>query len=86
MTWIAVIFLGVFSTVIGYVIWYVVLRIKNASEISVYLYAIPVLSTIISFFWFNHEITIMFIFGGFLVLFGLYLVNTKNAKSNKKVE
>jgi len=48
--WFAVIFLGVFSTVIGYIIWYVALRIKSASEISIYLYAIPVISTIISYF------------------------------------
>jgi drug/metabolite transporter (DMT)-like permease len=84
--WFAVIFLGIFSTVIGYVIWYVALRIKSASEISVYLYAIPVLSTIISYFWFKDEITFMFLFGGFLVLFGLFLVNKKKVKSNKKVE
>jgi drug/metabolite transporter (DMT)-like permease len=84
--WFAVIFLGIFSTVIGYVIWYVALRIKSASEISIYLYAIPVISTVISFFWFNDEITIMFVFGGFLVLFGLFLVNAKKEKTNKKVE
>ena len=82
--WFAVIFLGIFSTVIGYVIWYVALKIKSASDISIYLYAIPVISTIISYFWFKDEITIMFILGGFLVLFGLYLVNAKKTKSNKK--
>jgi drug/metabolite transporter (DMT)-like permease len=82
--WFAVVFLGIFSTVIGYVIWYVALRLKSASEISIYLYAIPVLSTIISYFWFNDEITIMFILGGFLVLFGLYLVNAKKEKNKQK--
>ncbi len=84
-TWFAVIFLGLFSTVIGYVIWYIALKIKSASEISIYLYAIPVLSTIISYFWFKIEITFMFILGGFLVLFGLYIVNIKK-KPNKKIE
>ena len=85
--WFAVIFLSVFSTVIGYIIWYVALRIKSASEISIYLYAIPVISTIISYFWFKDEITFMFIIGGFLVLTGLFIVNMKkNKKSNKKIE
>ena len=82
--WFAVIFLGIFSTVIGYVIWYVALRLKSASEISIYLYATPVISTIISYFWFNDKITIMFIFGGFLVLFGLYIVNAKKEKNKQK--
>ena len=85
--WFAVIFLGVFSTVIGYVIWYIALKLRSASEISIYLYAIPVLSTIISYFWFKDEITIMFILGCFLVLFGLYIVNMKKKeKKNKKIE
>lgn len=82
--WIAIIFLGVFSTVIGYGLWYIALKIKTASEISIYLYAIPVLSTIISFFWFKDVITPMFVFGGFLVITGLIIVNMK--KTNKKID
>jgi len=83
--WFAVIFLALFSTVIGYVIWYIALKIKSASEISIYLYAIPVLSTLVSYFWFKIEITLMFVLGGFLVLFGLFIVNMKK-KPKKKIE
>ena len=82
-SWIAVIFLGVCSTVIGYVLWYVALEIKTASEVSVYLYAIPVLSTIISYFWFGDEITMLFVFGGVLVITGLIIVNMKDRKSKR---
>lgn len=81
--WFAVIFLGVFSTVVGYGLWYIVLKIKSASEISIYLYAIPVLSTIISYFMFKEKITLMFILGGFLVIAGLIIVNIR-AKINFK--
>jgi drug/metabolite transporter (DMT)-like permease len=79
--WFAVIFLGIFSTIIGYVIWYIALEIKNASDISIYLYGIPVVSTIISFFWFGHNITLFFVLGGFLVILGLYLVNVEKHKT-----
>ena len=82
--WFAIIFLGVFSTVVGYVIWYVALKIKTASELSVYLYAIPVLSIIFSFFIFKEEITLMFILGGLLVITGLVIVNRK--RTNKKID
>ena len=82
-SWIAVIFLGVCSTVIGYVLWYVALEIKTASEVSIYLYAIPVLSTIISYFWFGDEITMLFVFGGVLVITGLIIVNMKDRKSKR---
>ena len=78
--WFSVFFLAVFSTVVGYAIWYIALKIKNASEISVYLYAIPVLSTIISYVWLNEQITAMFILGGTLVIIGLVLVNRKTNK------
>jgi drug/metabolite transporter (DMT)-like permease len=72
---IAVIFLGVLSTVMGYIIWYVALEIKTASEISVYLYAIPVISTILSYGLFGDKITLLFVLGGILVIAGLVIVN-----------
>ena len=79
--WSVVIFLGVFPTVIGYVLWYVALEIKSASEISVYLYFVPVLSTIISYILFRNEITWLFVFGGALVILGLHVVNKQSSKA-----
>ena len=84
-TWTAVLFLGCFSTVIGYVIWYVALEIKTASEMSVYLYAIPVISTLVSVFRFNDKITLLYGVGGLLVIIGLILVN-KKTNHNKKID
>jgi len=83
-TWIAVIFLGACSTVIGYIIWYVALEIKTATEISVYLYLIPVFSTLVSFFLFDDKITLYYILGGILVIFGLYIVNQNNKKNKQE--
>jgi len=76
--WCIILFLGVCPTVIAYILWYVALEIKNASELSVYLYFIPVLSTIISYIIFKEVITWLFIFGGALVILGLYIVNKQN--------
>lgn len=82
--WFAVLFLGVCSTVIAYLFWYVALEIKTASEISIYLYAIPVVSTIISYFLLGEEITLFFIFGGILVIAGLIVVNMTKKKNLRK--
>lgn len=85
--WFAVIFLGVFSTVIGYSIWYIALKIKTASELSIYLYAIPVFSTIFSYLMFKDEITSIFILGGVLVIAGLVIVNKRSEKQlDKKID
>jgi drug/metabolite transporter (DMT)-like permease len=81
--WGAVLFLALLPTVIGYILWYVALEIKTASEISVFLYFIPVLSTIISYFLFQEPITLLFIFGGALVIGGLIIVNMKKSNSEK---
>ena len=75
--WSAVIFLALCSTVVAYVLWYVALETRQASELSVYLYFIPVLSTIISFIFFHEHITILFLVGGVLVILGLIIVNKK---------
>jgi drug/metabolite transporter (DMT)-like permease len=79
--WGAVLFLAVLPTVVGYILWYVALEIKTASEISVFLYFIPVLSTLISYFLFYEQITWMFLLGGIFVIMGLIIVNTKNSKT-----
>ena len=73
--WIAVIFLAIFPTFIAYILWYVALEIKPASELSIYLYCIPILSTIISYFLLNDSITYIFFIGGLIVIIGLYIVN-----------
>ena len=83
-TWAAILFLGVFSTVIGYAIWYIALEMKTASEISIYLYAIPVISTIASYILFQDAITIFFVVGGIFVILGLVLVNIKEKNSITK--
>jgi drug/metabolite transporter (DMT)-like permease len=81
--WGAVLFLALLPTVIGYILWYVALEIKTASEISVFLYFIPVLSTIISYFLFHEPITWLFIFGGALVIGGLIIVNMQKSNLEK---
>jgi drug/metabolite transporter (DMT)-like permease len=85
-SWIAILFLGILSTTIGYIIWYVALEIKTASEISVYLYAIPVISTIVSYFIFDDKITLFFLLGGLLVIVGLIIVNMKFKNNDKKID
>jgi drug/metabolite transporter (DMT)-like permease len=80
--WIAVLFLAIFPTVIAYTFWYVALQVKPASELTVYLYFTPVLSTLIGFLMLNEALTIFYIFGGFLVIVGLYVVNLQ--KRNNK--
>lgn len=82
--WGAVLFLALLPTVVGYVLWYVALEVKTASEISVFLYFIPVLSTIISYVLFNEYISVFFALGGMLVIAGLIVVNWNQSNQQSK--
>jgi drug/metabolite transporter (DMT)-like permease len=81
--WIVLLFLGIFPTVIAYILWYVALEMKSASNLGTYLFFIPVLSTIISVILLNEEITWLFVIGGILVIIGLHIVNRREISKNK---
>jgi len=86
--WLAVLFLACFPTVIAYTFWYSALEVRKASELTVYLYFTPVISTLASYLILNEGITIWYIIGGFLVILGLYVVNKKRStvKFAKKIQ
>jgi drug/metabolite transporter (DMT)-like permease len=77
--WGAVLFLALLPTVVGYVLWYVALEVRSASEISVFLYFIPVLSTIVSAVLFGEQVTWWFVCGGVLVIGGLLIVHMRKS-------
>lgn len=83
MGWFAVIFLALFPTVVSYILWFVALEIKKASEISTFLYFIPVLSTLISYLWLDEKITPFFLIGGLMVISGLLIVNKQENKNRR---
>ena len=82
--WIAVIFLACFPTVIAYTFWYAALEVKPASELTIYLYITPIISPLVSCLFFGESITMWYVIGGFLVLFGLYVVNRKKRNNSVK--
>jgi drug/metabolite transporter (DMT)-like permease len=75
----AVLFLGLFSTIMSYVLWYMALQRQSASSLSVYLYVIPVIATLISWMLFDDEITMLYLLGGVLVIVGVAIVNRQRA-------
>jgi drug/metabolite transporter (DMT)-like permease len=73
--WSAVLFLAIFPTVIGYVLWYVALEKTTAAKIGIYLYFIPIISTVISYFMFDEAVTLLFVLGAAFVIGGLVILN-----------
>lgn len=74
LTVLSVIFLGVFSTYFSYQGWYYFLNREEASKASVFLQAIPVVSILAGYLLLGEEITLMTVFGGFLIILGILMV------------
>ena len=70
----SVVFLGVFSTYLGYLGWYYFLEREEASRASVFLLAIPFVAIVSGALLLDESITALTITGGIAVIFGILLV------------
>ena len=66
----AVIYLGVFPAALAYMAWSYVLNEISASNASLYMYAMPVISSILGFFILNEQPSVQSLCGGILALVG----------------
>jgi len=70
--WLYLIYLSVICSVFGYIGWYYALEKTEASKSAVYLNFIPLFAIILSFLN-GEKITIFFILGAILIMYGVYL-------------
>ena len=75
--WLAISYLAITCSVLGYFIWFHVMKQTNASTTSSFLFAEPLITVIFASILIKEEITIFIISGGFLILAGLYLITIK---------
>ena len=71
-SWMAVLYLAVFCTLFAYSGWYYALKHTEASKAAVFLNMIP-LFTIIMSFLLGESITVFFLAGAILIIYGVYL-------------
>jgi len=73
--WLAVIFLGIFSTALAYIFWYDGLQAVPASQAGAFLYLEPLVTLLVAALVLGEAITAMGLLGGGLILGGVWLVN-----------
>ncbi len=71
--WLELLFLGLFTSAIGYAIWYYALTKIDASKLSVYNNLQPALTAILSLIIFATPITLLFVIGGTLIMCGVFI-------------
>ncbi|MEJ2242343.1 MAG: DMT family transporter [Candidatus Bathyarchaeota archaeon] len=75
--WLAISYLAITCSVLGYFIWFHVMKQSSASATSSFLFAEPLITVIFATILIEEQITFFVIGGGFLILAGLYLITTK---------
>ncbi len=75
--WLSVIYLGLFGSAVGFVWFYSTINALGAAKTGNFISFVPVFATILSIIMLGENITISFIIGGALTMFGVYLTNKK---------
>ena len=76
-TWLAVLFLSVTCSVIGYYIWFYVLKRVGAATTSSFLFAEPLVTVLFAVVFVGEEVSFFVLLGGLLIFVGVYLVTMK---------
>lgn len=75
--WVAMTFLGVFTTGLAYIAWFDALSQLTAAQTGAYLFIEPLTSILVASAVLSEKITWPSILGGAVILFGIWLVNKK---------
>jgi len=79
-SWLALLFLGIIPGAIGHVIWSFALSKMATSRATSFLYFVPVVSLLLSFFIMQEVPSLLLILGGIVAILGVYVVNIKTQK------
>ena len=75
ISWMWILFLGIFCSGIAYVIWAQALRDMESAKVGAFLYFEPLVTVVAAWFFLNEEITLLMIFSGLLITAGVFIVN-----------
>lgn len=82
IVWIAAGFSGIGSTLIGQLLWNYALTILDVSEVSAYLYLVPLTTVITAITFLGEAVTIYLLLGGAIIVIGVALTNrARSARS-----
>ncbi len=73
--WAAILTLGILGSGLAYIAWYDALQVVPTSQLAAFINVEPLVTTIMAAFLLDEKITLLSMFGGGLVIFGVYLVN-----------
>jgi len=82
-SWIAIIYLVVFGSVISFMAYLYALQNLPTAQVSIYAYINPVVAVLFGSLLFGEKLTVFIGAGGLITLYGVYLVNESFWKKNR---
>jgi drug/metabolite transporter (DMT)-like permease len=73
--WLAMIYLGIFTTGLAYIAWFSALSQLPAAQTGAFLFIEPLTSMVVAANILDEKITVISLLGGVVILFGIWLVN-----------
>ena len=73
--WLGVAFLGIFCSGLAYIAWYDALKALTTAQTGVFLYIEPLVAVVVAFFVLGEAIIPASLFGGVVILLGVWMVN-----------
>jgi len=86
--WLAVLYLAFTCSLIGYFIWFYVMKRSSAAATSSFLFAEPLVTVLFAAIFVREEVTLFAVGGGLLIFIGVLLITTKRKArfSNRELE
>ena len=75
--WLAILFLAFTCSLIGYFIWFYVMKRSSAAATSSFLFAEPLVTVLFAAIFVREEVTLFAVGGGLLIFIGVLLITTK---------
>ena len=75
--WLAILFLAVTCSLLGYYIWFYVMKQVGAAITSSFLFAEPLVTVLFAIIFVGEKLSMFILAGGFLIFIGVYLVARK---------
>ena len=75
--WLAVLYLAFTCSLIGYFIWFYVMKRSSAAATSSFLFAEPLVTVLFAAIFVREEVTLFAVGGGLLIFIGVLLITTK---------
>jgi drug/metabolite transporter (DMT)-like permease len=76
-SWLAILFLAVTCSLLGYYVWFYVMKQVGAAITSSFLFAEPLVTVLFAIMFVGEELSMFILAGGFLIFIGVYLVARK---------